>query len=102
MTHTTLRNLLDGITYLHERNIVHRDLKPENMMYASADQDAPLKIGHNTWWTTRHNLMLTQWTLALRSSWHRASTSTTSAALLDTSVCVVCCATTALTDPHSP
>jgi serine/threonine protein kinase len=45
MIHDTLRNLLDGITYLHERNIVHRDLKPENMMYASADEDAPLKIG---------------------------------------------------------
>uniref|UniRef100_A0A7S3GKQ0 Protein kinase domain-containing protein n=1 Tax=Palpitomonas bilix TaxID=652834 RepID=A0A7S3GKQ0_9EUKA len=30
-----MQQLLDGLSYLHDRNIVHRDLKPENLLLVS-------------------------------------------------------------------
>ncbi|XP_075457976.1 calcium/calmodulin-dependent protein kinase type IV isoform X1 [Ascaphus truei] len=39
-----VKQILEAVAYLHENGIVHRDLKPENLLYATAAQDAPLKI----------------------------------------------------------
>lgn len=39
-----LNDVLSALAYLHESGIVHRDLKPENLMYASAADDAALKL----------------------------------------------------------
>lgn len=39
-----MRNILEALNYLHERNIVHRDLKPENLLLASKDNDLDLRI----------------------------------------------------------
>lgn len=33
-----------AVKYLHSKDIVHRDLKPENLLYASADDDAEIKL----------------------------------------------------------
>lgn len=56
----TIKQILDAVRYLHERNIVHRgmslksgthyktltsvDLKPENLLYATAATDSPLVL----------------------------------------------------------
>uniref|UniRef100_A0A093Y5L7 calcium/calmodulin-dependent protein kinase n=1 Tax=Talaromyces marneffei PM1 TaxID=1077442 RepID=A0A093Y5L7_TALMA len=40
----TIKQVLDAVRYLHERNIVHRDLKPENLLYATAATDSPLVL----------------------------------------------------------
>jgi len=40
----TIRDLCDGLGYLHSKNVVHRDLKPENILYKSPAEDAPIKI----------------------------------------------------------
>lgn len=32
--------VLEAITYLHDKNIVHRDLKPENILYLTPDADS--------------------------------------------------------------
>ncbi|PAA89515.1 hypothetical protein BOX15_Mlig020174g1 [Macrostomum lignano] len=39
-----IRQLLDGLRYLHERGIIHRDLKPENLLYEDEREEAKLKI----------------------------------------------------------
>ncbi|KAE8335255.1 hypothetical protein BDV24DRAFT_144245 [Aspergillus arachidicola] len=40
----TIRQVLDAVNYLHERNIVHRDLKPENLLYLTRDPSSPLVL----------------------------------------------------------
>ncbi|CAA0808473.1 Cyclin-dependent kinase A-1 [Striga hermonthica] len=32
-----LKNMLDGVAYLHSRNIIHRDLKPENILVGDGE-----------------------------------------------------------------
>lgn len=39
-----IRQILDGVTYLHAQGIVHRDLKLENMIMANERDDSPVKI----------------------------------------------------------
>jgi len=39
-----LASILDAIRYCHSKNIVHRDLKPENFMFATAEEDSPIKM----------------------------------------------------------
>lgn len=29
---TTVKNILEGVSYIHERGYMHRDLKPENIL----------------------------------------------------------------------
>lgn len=41
---TTIREILDAISYLHNRNIVHRDLKPENLLYLTPAPDSSLVL----------------------------------------------------------
>ncbi|KAL3775698.1 hypothetical protein ACHAW5_007586 [Stephanodiscus triporus] len=36
--------MLDALSYMHERDIVHRDIKPENILFETADDDSPVKI----------------------------------------------------------
>eukprot|EP00928_Gymnodinium_smaydae_P011173 TRINITY_DN14153_c0_g2_i1.p1 TRINITY_DN14153_c0_g2~~TRINITY_DN14153_c0_g2_i1.p1 ORF type:complete len:559 (+),score=105.00 TRINITY_DN14153_c0_g2_i1:215-1891(+) len=38
------RQMLRAVGYLHAHNIVHRDLKLENFLYASDEEDSPLKL----------------------------------------------------------
>ncbi|KAL5048759.1 Calcium/calmodulin-dependent protein kinase [Aspergillus fruticulosus] len=40
----TIRQVLDAVNYLHQRNIVHRDLKPENLLYLTRDLDSQLVL----------------------------------------------------------
>ncbi|OKL58524.1 Calcium/calmodulin-dependent protein kinase [Talaromyces atroroseus] len=40
----TIKQILDAVRYLHERNIVHRDLKPENLLYLTTDPHSPLVL----------------------------------------------------------
>ncbi|BCR89599.1 serine/threonine-protein kinase [Aspergillus chevalieri] len=40
----TIRQVLDAVNYLHERNIVHRDLKPENLLYLTPAPHSPLVL----------------------------------------------------------
>lgn len=40
-----IHSILDAIQYCHdEKRIVHRDLKPENFLYATEEDDSPIKI----------------------------------------------------------
>jgi serine/threonine protein kinase len=39
-----IRQILEGLQHLHERNIAHRDLKPENLLLSSPSADADIKI----------------------------------------------------------
>ncbi|XP_033114613.1 calcium/calmodulin-dependent protein kinase type 1D-like [Anneissia japonica] len=39
-----IRQILEGIKFVHDLGIVHRDLKPENLLYYSADEDAKIMI----------------------------------------------------------
>ncbi|KAF5101946.1 hypothetical protein D0Z00_000601 [Geotrichum galactomycetum] len=40
----TIREVLDAISYLHNRDIVHRDLKPENLLYLTSAPDSSLVL----------------------------------------------------------
>ncbi|KAI1465705.1 calcium/calmodulin-dependent protein kinase 1 [Daldinia caldariorum] len=40
----TIRQVLDAVDYLHDRNVVHRDLKPENLLYLSKDPNSDLVL----------------------------------------------------------
>ncbi|XP_046726120.1 calcium/calmodulin-dependent protein kinase IGb isoform X2 [Silurus meridionalis] len=39
-----IRQVLDGVNYLHKNGIVHRDLKPENLLYYSPDEKSKIMI----------------------------------------------------------
>ncbi|PVF95792.1 Pkinase-domain-containing protein [Serendipita vermifera] len=39
-----IKNILDGVKYLHEHDIVHRDLKPENILYRTKDATSDIVI----------------------------------------------------------
>ncbi|KCV68193.1 CAMK/CAMK1 protein kinase [Fonticula alba] len=39
-----VREILEGIAYLHERDIVHRDLKPENLLFSDPSDEARIMI----------------------------------------------------------
>lgn len=40
----TIRQVLEAVNYLHQRNIVHRDLKPENLLYLTPAADSQLVL----------------------------------------------------------
>ncbi|CAG8494369.1 13473_t:CDS:2 [Acaulospora colombiana] len=39
-----VRQMLRGVSYLHENGIVHRDLKPENLLFKDKSEDADILI----------------------------------------------------------
>ncbi|XP_027105902.1 CDPK-related kinase 5-like [Coffea arabica] len=41
---TVMVQILDVVAFCHLQGVVHRDLKPENFLYASKDDNSPLKV----------------------------------------------------------
>jgi len=41
---SVMQSVIMAIQYLHKVGVVHRDLKPENLLYATKDEDSPLKV----------------------------------------------------------
>lgn len=39
-----MKQMLEGLAYLHSKNVVHRDIKPENILLVSKDNDVHIKI----------------------------------------------------------
>jgi len=39
-----IKNIVNGVLYMHEQGLVHRDLKPENMLLVSKDDHVTVKI----------------------------------------------------------